>query len=137
VSGNVTYTANTPNAKLTRKTGIFTYLLINDIYIVFLDPFSLQRFLLSIEYNKYIQENMVFRSSLFPSYSASLKDMSQYHVWGESFLMFFFVILTTFALATVTLMDNNDSSSMLPALPALPSIGNAPKTGGKKHKSKH
>ena len=77
---------------------------------------------------------MAISTPLFPSYAPSFKDMPQYTFWGESVLMFFFVILTSFALATVTLMDNNDASSILPTLP---NMGVAPKSGGKKSKSKH
>jgi hypothetical protein len=73
----------------------------------------------------------MFSAPLFPSYVPSMRDMPQYTVWGESFLMFFFVIITSFALATVTLMDDRDTSSMFSAIP---SIGTASKTGGKKSK---
>jgi hypothetical protein len=75
----------------------------------------------------------------FPSYAPAYRDFPQYSIWGESFLMYFFVIFTTFALATVTMMDTNGSSSsssfanMVPAV----ELPGAPKTGGKKHQKKH
>ena len=75
---------------------------------------------------------------MFPAYAPEYHNLSQYSFWGESFLMYFFVIFTAFALATVTMMDTNGSSSsssfanMVPAV-ELPS---APKIGGKKNKPK-
>ena len=82
--------------------------------------------------------NMMAR---FPSYAPEYHNFSQYSFFGESFLMYFFVIFTTFALATVTMMDSKSSSSsssfanMVPAV-QLPGAG-APKTGGKKNKPKY
>jgi hypothetical protein len=76
--------------------------------------------------------------AMFPSYAPEYHNLSQYSLWGESFLMYFFVIFTTFALATVSMMDTNGSSSssnfanMVPAV-QLPGAS----TGGKKHKKKH
>lgn len=76
--------------------------------------------------------------ALLPSYAPEYQNFPQYTIWGESFLMYFFVIFTTFALATVSMMDTNASSSssnfanMVPAV-QLPS---APKIGGKKHNNK-
>jgi len=80
-------------------------------------------------------------NTILPSYAPAYRDFPQYSLWGESFLMYFFVIFTTFALATVSMMDTNGSSSsssfanMVPAvqLPSAPT----PTTGGKKHKKKH
>jgi len=77
--------------------------------------------------------------TMFPAYAPEYHNLPQYSFWGESFLMYFFVIFTAFALATVSMMDTNGSSSsssftnMVPAV-ELPS---APKIGGKKHKKKH
>jgi len=79
--------------------------------------------------------------ALFPSYAPEYRNLSQYSFWGESFLMYFFVIFTTFALATVSMMDTNGSSSsssfanMVPAV-QLPSVPTTT-TGGKKPKRKH
>ena len=76
--------------------------------------------------------------ALFPSYAPELHNLPQYSLWGESFLMYFFVIFTTFALATVSMMDTNGSSgssnftNMVPAV-QLP----GPSSGGKKNKKKH
>jgi hypothetical protein len=85
---------------------------------------------------------------IFPSYAPSFKDSPQYSIWGESFLMYIFVIFTTFALATVTMMDSNGSASstitssltsMTPAveLPSVSNVNATPKSGGKKPKRKH
>ena len=61
-----------------------------------------------------------------PAYFPNYNDLPQYSMWGASFLMMAFVIMTTFALATVTMMDKNvgTSGSILP------------KIGGKKSKTK-
>jgi len=74
------------------------------------------------------------QTSRFPSYAPTYGDFPQYTIWGESILMYFFLIITAFALATVTMMDSNasSSSSIIPSI-QLPGTS----SGGKKAKKKH
>jgi hypothetical protein len=76
-------------------------------------------------------------TSRFPSYAPTYGDFPQYTIWGESALMYFSVIITAFALATVTMMDSNGSSSSSSMIPAIQLPGAS--SGGKKgnNKKKH
>ena len=86
--------------------------------------------------------NMMTR---FPSYAPTYGSFPQYNIWGESILMYFFVIITTLALATVSIMDtnasaNSNASSVLPNMvPAvqLPAVSGGKGGNKKNHKSKH
>ena len=51
---------------------------------------------------------------LIPSYAPAYGQLGNYGIWGQSILMYFFLICTAVTLAIITLMDN-DSPNVLPA----------------------
>ena len=71
--------------------------------------------------------------TIFPSYAPEYVNFPQYSFGGESFLMYFFIILTAFALATVSMMDSNSSSSFSNITNMVPKIGGNKPNNKKKY----
>ena len=48
---------------------------------------------------------------LIPSYAPAYGQLGNYEIWGQSILMYFFLICTAFTLAMVTLMDTDSPAA--------------------------